>query len=146
MIKNLAMYLSTAEVDWAVIDPSAEVGEGFVRFHIGGQDIRLNLMPEGQIPEHLAAMSGYLTSLTDDAELITALNQLILTVRLVVGVKLSQPISWQHEEWAFFEHIAKCGLGFFFIGDSVMLPGGQVLIGPLANKKDEADDQAQSGN
>lgn len=143
MIENCALYFPRAKVNVPeVLEGVAHDGGLFrapswFQFETAEAQVRLNVKRDG-MAEHLAGFEGYLRSIGAPTEVEARAVALVRTMKSTMGVVLSNPIEIDSEAFAALMALADHFDGFVFVYDSILLPDGSALIGPLTEDEDDA--------
>ncbi|MEM1371556.1 MAG: hypothetical protein AAGG72_04920 [Pseudomonadota bacterium] len=95
----------------------------------GGETINFSVLHGKQLAEHLADLKGKLTSLEQDEKRLTAASALLDDSVMVL--KLQTEAEWTEELWQDVGAAAQTLDGIMLAFDSLILPSGVVLAGPL---------------
>jgi uncharacterized protein DUF4272 len=134
---NAVIYLPHEEVSLKDLFPQVETDGGFFRkpsfyeFYLAEDLIRLNVMPSGDVKKHLAGLQGYVQSLADEEHHKSKARALIGRVRTALGLVTNATFESNHELYDSLTRIAAHFSGFLFLFNSILLPDGRVVVGPL---------------
>jgi hypothetical protein len=136
MPAQAAVYLSHGEVDLATVAPWLRVvsaptpDAGHFDCLIDGDAVRFNVMPAADVGRHLQGMRGWLATLVpaDDLPLLEAA---VMRTRTVLGLKTDREFEDNHRIWECLFAIADRYDGLVFVNSSLLLPGGEVICGPM---------------
>ncbi|MES1241448.1 MAG: DUF4272 domain-containing protein [Acidobacteriota bacterium] len=109
-----------------------ESGEGVVRLNLGMEDL----------DQHLRGFKSYVAGLPGDGAARSEAQRLISQVKLCAGVILPHPIAPESAIFASLLHLIEQFDGFMFVADSIFLPEGSFLVGPMADS-DEPDEPVE---
>jgi hypothetical protein len=136
-VANAAIYLPYADIDLADVLAGAVAtrdAAGLVdRFDVtlGGQLARFNVMPPAEVNRHLTGFTRWVGTLDEPDDRKADARLLISGAKTVLGLVAAgefqdNPALWQ----ALFRIVDKWD-GFVFVYNSIMLPNGGVVVGPL---------------
>jgi hypothetical protein len=137
MQANAALYLPVEEVDLSDVFPDAQPAGGLFRrksaFKVPFKNtyVRFNVMPNADVPEHLRQFVAYIESLEDIPADKEVAKGAIAKARTVLGLQTELDFEGNEELGDLLEQINEHYKGCVFMFDSVVLHGGEVLVGPL---------------
>lgn len=137
-IKQCALYLRSPKLLISKLIRKLRSDGGLFRkptyFEVDVHDVllRLNIMPETERVEHLQGFKGYVMRQNNPAEAQLEALKYLGQVQHVLGVQLSEAVSVDSDAFRILMALASAMDGFIFVGDSILLPNGEFLIGPLA--------------
>jgi hypothetical protein len=137
MQANAALYLPAERVDLADVFPGTRAAGGIfsrnMAFEVPFKDtyVRFNVMPARDVAEHLRQFVAYVESLEDAAADKEAAKDAITKARTVLGLQTELEFEGNEELGNLLEQINDRYKGCLFMFDSVVLHGGDVLVGPL---------------
>ncbi len=137
MPANAALYLPVDDVELSDIIPNAQRTGGFLwwgtafQVPIKGGIVRFNVMPKGEVSQHLAQFSTYVASLDENDASKEAATRAIAATGLVLGLETQLEFEGNDEIGELLEKINDHYKGFIFMFDSLVLHGNEVLVGPL---------------
>jgi hypothetical protein len=88
-------------------------------------------MPTEEIARHLKGMLGYIASLDDDQKRQDAASYALSHTKIVLGLVSTCEFEENHEIWLSLFKIADKYNAFIFTSESLWLPNGAVLVGPM---------------
>lgn len=100
--------------------------------------VRLNLQ-HSDLDAHLRGFRGYVAQLPDGGEATAEAHARISRTKTCLGVYLPGPVSPESDAFASLVKIIDRFGGFMFVADSIMLPDGRFLVGPMAGSVDERE-------
>ena len=118
MPANAAIYIPTEKVD----------------VPLGGETVRFNIMPRDEVATHLTGFQNYIASLPDDADRKQDASRAIRQTRIVLGLVAASDFTDNHAIWQSLFRIADAFDGYVFVHDSILLPNGAVIVGPMRNQ------------
>lgn len=142
---NAALYLSAKKLDIAKWIPGTTHNGGFFKapttFRVprAGGAVQFNVMPAGQLKQHLSGFIGYVRSLPGHAASKVAAEQQIMRVSHVLGLVTERELDDKLGSLLFA--IAHTHDGFLFVSNSILLPNGEALVGPLAEQNPREERQ-----
>ena len=143
LIHACALYVPHHDIPLKAILPGGKFNGGWFRaptwfeFDAGDGSVRLNLHPPDLV-EHLQGFRRYVAQASGrEAARIEVLRRIEAT-RACIGVVPSQPISSDSPTFAALISLIERFDGFMFVLNSVLLPDGQFLVGPMAGDDDDA--------
>lgn len=136
MPANATLYLPTDNVDLIDIFPAAQMafspdGGSSFQVHFGEDSVVFNRMPKAEMPRHLHGFLRYIESLDEEDRRKRAATAAIRMTRSVLGLKADVEFADNHAIWASLFKIADKYDGYVFTHDSLLLPNGAVIVGPL---------------
>ena len=144
MPANASIYLPCDRVDLRKQFDGVATDGGLLRkptyfeFALGQSNVRFNVMPANEIPRHLAGFIGYIRQLADPATNKADAEKAISLTRTVLGLVTDHEFGDNHAIWAALFKIADAYDGYVFAYDSVQLPSGAVIVGPLRAENEES--------
>jgi len=93
--------------------------------------VRFNVMPRERIGAHVAGFLGYIDSLLDQQSRKDDAKLAIAQTKTVLGMVSPCNFDENHSIWPALFKIADAYDGYVFAYDSVFLPSGSVIVGPL---------------
>jgi hypothetical protein len=148
---NAAIYLPYADIDLgdalegavATRDAAGRV----TRFDVtvGGEPVRFNVMPAAELSRHLVGFAGYVDSLDEPAARKADARMLIRHTKCALGLVAGCEFEDNPALWESLFRIADKWDGFVFVYDSILLPNGGVVVGPLQDDAEPGDAAAEDG-
>lgn len=142
MISNCTLYFPIEKPSLKSIFPKGRSDGGIFKsatwfeFDSGAGLVRLNLRHDDLV-EHLRGFHAYVARLPNNGESRAKAQTLIKTTKAAVGVTLPSPVSTDSVIFTSLQNLLSRFGGFMFVADSIMLPDGSFLVGPMA-KHDES--------
>lgn len=142
MTQACALYFPTDKLDFKSVLPKGRSDGGIFRaptwfeFDSDHGVVRLNLRHENLL-KHLQGFRGYVAQLPDDAASRARAQELISRTKAAVGVILQESISPESEAFVSLMALLKRFDGFMFVANSILLPSGDFLVGPMVNRAKE---------
>ena len=140
MIQNCAIYLPIEKLNFTNVLPNVKSNGGLFRkatyfeYTIEGCTVTLNIMPDSEIGNHLNGFKNYVSRLDNNSqEKEQAINR-INKVKNVLGVTLSKPIDVESNTFSSLITLIEKFDGFMFVSESILLPDGNFLVGPLSEQ------------
>ena len=134
---NAAIYLPYSDFDLrdalegavATLDAAGRA----TRFDVmlGGEPVRFNIMPAAELSRHLAGFGGYVENLDEPDGRKADARLLIRNAKAVLGMVAGGDFEQNPALWQCLFRVADRWDGFVFVYDSVLLPNGGVVVGPL---------------
>jgi hypothetical protein len=147
-VANASIYLPYGDIDLgealagaiATRDATGRV----TRFDvvIGGQPARFNVMPAAEVGRHLAGFAGWVGTLGEPDDRTADARLMISGARTVLGLVAAGEFEDNPALWQSLFRVADKWDGFVFVYNSVLLPNGGVVVGPL---RQDAEPGAASG-
>ena len=137
MPANAAVYIQKEKVDLKEVFKKVKSDKRFFKkatyydVDLGKNIIRFNVMDSSQVESHIQNFLGYIASLSHNKERIDDASFAIKHTKVVLGLKTSLEFKNDDAIWESLFRIADKYSGFVFVYDSVLLPSGTVLVGPL---------------
>jgi hypothetical protein len=88
----------------------------------------------------LQGFRGYVARLPNSGAARTRAQSLIRETKSVIGVILPGPVEPESKAFGSLMFLIKRFNGFMFVADSVMLPDGRFLVGPMAEEDEPLED------
>ena len=88
-------------------------------------------MPPSEVRNHINGFLGYISSLDQDLKRKEDASYAISHTKIVLGLGSDKEFEENHSIWQSLFDIADKYDGFVFVHNSVLLPNGAVLVGPL---------------
>lgn len=151
MPSQAAIYLTRTKPDLRKVFPKAVSDQGlfkrasFFSFELNGSQIRLNVMPGEQVPQHLTGFQNYITGLPNEQIAKSTASRLVMGTRTVLGLATTADFEENGELWGALLRICSAFGGFLFVNGSIVLSDGRPLVGPLAEAT-ESPGQAVAPN
>lgn len=98
---------------------------------LGEDVVRFNIMPKDEVPKHINGFLGYIDSLDQDQERKDDTARGVRNTQVVLGLVTDKEFDENHAIWESLFKIADKHHGLVFVHNSVLLPNGVVLVGPL---------------
>jgi hypothetical protein len=137
MPANAALYLPNESVDLTRVFDTAKAykplfGE-VTHFEVmlGNDAARFSVMPRTEVALHIAGLLRYIDSLDQDATRKSAARRALSHTKTVLGLVTEREFEENHAIWQALFRIADVYDGFVFVYESVLLPSGAVLVGPM---------------
>lgn len=137
MPANGAVYIQIEKIDLAKVFDKVRSDKGLFRkptyydVELNGDVVRFNIMEPSLIPNHINGFLGYMSSLNQDKKRKEDTSYAISHTKIVLGLVTDKEFKDNHAIWQSLFTIADKYNGFVFVHDSVLLPSGTVLVGPL---------------
>jgi hypothetical protein len=136
-VANAAIYLPYSDI--ALADALAgavatrDTAGRVTRFDVtlGGQPARFNVMPAAEAGRHLAGFAGWVGTLDEPDDCKADARLLISGAKTVLGLVAAGEFQENPALWQALFRVADKWDGFVFVYNSVMLPNGGVVVGPL---------------
>jgi hypothetical protein len=141
MAANGAIYIQREKVDLSEVFDDVKSDKGFFKkatyydVKCGEDIVRFNVMENVSIPNHITGFLGYISSLDHDEQRIKDTSYAISHTKVVLGLVTDKEFDENHSIWQSLFQIADMYDGFVFVNDSVLLPNGGVLVGPMLNER-----------
>jgi hypothetical protein len=144
MITNCALYFPIDKPHFKSVFPKGRSDGGLFRqatwfeYDSGAGVVRLKLQ-HPDLAEHLRGFRAYVAQLPNSGKARAEAQDLIGQTRASVGVILPGPVGPDSAAFSSLMMLLQRFGGFMFVGDSIMLPNGRFVVGPLADDGDEKD-------
>lgn len=138
MIEACALYFPLEKLPLKSVFPNGRSDGGLLRsptwfeYETGDGVVRLNLRHE-DLAEHLRGFRGYVAQLPNDGAARAEAQRLINRTKSAVGVVLLHPVSPDSRLFSSLISLIQRFDGFMFVFDSILLPNGSFLVGPMAD-------------
>jgi len=136
MPANASIYIPHENIRLgSVFDDDRSSGSpGVVDLSIAGQLVRFNLMSKNDVQEHVNKFINYIQSLDMESDRMEDAITAIRQTKSVIGLETVLEFKECPEIWENLFKIAKHFDGYVFSYESLMLPNGGVIFGPLLNE------------
>lgn len=137
MPANGCIYIQRDDVDLAEVFDNVKSDKWLLRkasyydVILGQDNVRFTVMPSNEIPNHIRGFLGYISSLDQDQKRKEDTSFAISHTKVVLGLVTDKEFDDNHAIWQSLFKIADKYDGFVFTHDSVLLPSGAILVGPL---------------
>lgn len=137
MPANGAVYIQRDKIDLAEVFGKVKSDKGLFRkatyydVDLDGDIVRFNIMEPSQVANHINGFLGYISSLDQDPKRKKDTSYAISHTKIVLGLVTNKEFEDNPAIWHSLFKIADKYDGFVFVYDSVLLPSGTVLVGPL---------------
>jgi len=141
MPANAAIYIAREKVDLSKLFPGTKSDMGWIKsatyfdVPLNGETVRFNVMPPHAVAEHIAGFLNYIASLPDEQKRKRDASMAVRQTRTVLGLVASSEFTENHAIWQSLFQIADAFDGYVFVHDSVLLPNGAVLAGPMRDRR-----------
>lgn len=98
---------------------------------LNGETVRFNVMDPSALQNHINGFLSYINSLDHDQTRKEDTIYSISHTKTVLGLVASSEFEDNHAIWESLFKIAEKYDGFVFVNNSVLLPNGGVLVGPM---------------
>jgi hypothetical protein len=136
-VANAAIYLPYADIDLgdalAGAVATRDAAGRVTRFDVtlGGQPALFNVMPAAETQRHLGGFAAWVSTLDEPADRKADARLLISGAKTVLGLVAAGELEDNPALWQALFRIADKWDGFVFVYNSVLLPNGGVVLGPL---------------
>ena len=136
MPANAAIYIPYQNVQFGAVFGDDKINEkqGAVDITLTDISVRFNLMSKDGIEEHVNSFINYIQTLDVAPDRIDDAIVAIRQTKSVLGLETDMEFEEYPEIWESLFRIAKHFDGYVFSYDSLMLPSGGVIFGPLLNE------------
>ena len=137
MPANAAIYLPHEELDLAAAAPWIQVvarpAPGAEHFDclVDGDAVRFNVMTGAALTQHLRGLRGWLATQDLHPDVRTPMDAAVTRIRTTLGLRTDREFEDNHRIWECLFAVAGHYDGFVFTYNSVLLPGGEAVCGPL---------------
>ena len=137
MPANGAVYIQRDDVDLANVFEDVKSDRGlfgkptYYDVNLNGEWVRFNVMEPAQIEAHMSGFLGYIASLDQDEKRKADTSHAVRHTKVVLGLLTDKEFEDNPAIWESLFKIADAYDGLVFAHDSVLLPNGAVLVGPL---------------
>jgi hypothetical protein len=141
MPANAAIYIQRDDVDLATVFDAVKSDKGLFKKRsyfdvmLGSDLVRFNIMEQSKLAVHIAGFLRYIAGLDQDEQRKQDAREVISHTRVVLGLSTSREFDDNDAIWHSLFQIAAAYDGFVFVRDSLLLPNGAVLVGPLLDHK-----------
>lgn len=139
LIEACALYFPLEKLPLKSVFPQGRSDGGLLRpptwfeYDSGDGLVRLNLRHEN-LEKHLRGFRGYVAQLPDDGAARAEAQRLIQRTKAAVGVILPRPVTPDSRVFSSLLTLLERFDGFMFVSDSILLPDGSFLVGPMADE------------
>lgn len=137
MPANGAVYIQTEKVDLNEVFDNVKSDKKLFQkptyydVNLNGDTVRFNVLKSTDIPKHINGFLGYISSLDQDVMRIEKTKEVISNTKTVISLVSEKEFEDNHAIWQSLFAIADKYDGYVFVYDSLLLPSGSVLVGPL---------------
>ncbi|SCY70992.1 hypothetical protein [Desulfoluna spongiiphila] len=137
MPANGALYIQHSTIDLSDVFEDVKSDKGRVKkptffdVELGGDVVRFNVMDSDLVPAHVSGLLGYISSRVRDPGDRENICHAIRHTHIVLGLAMDKEFEENPAVWESLFTIADAYDGFVFTYDSLLLPNGAVLLGPL---------------
>ncbi len=136
MPENGAIYIPKKNLEIVSMYPNAEIRKNentlhSIKIDVNGDTVILNVMPESKIKNHLDGFIGYVNSLKDSKKNKKIACKKIRATMTVLGLNIDSSFDKNPSIYEALLKIAELNGGFLFTYNSIYLPDGEVLVGPM---------------
>lgn len=137
MPANAAIYIQFEEVDLTKVLPGATSDKRpfrpatYFEVRMGDDLVRFNVLEKHRLRAHMDGLLGYVASLNQEQKRKDDTCYALSHTKVVLGLKTAVDFGDNHAIWASLFKIADAYDGFVFVNDSILLPSGTVLVGPM---------------
>ena len=137
MPANGAIYIQLDKIDLSEVFDNVKTDKGFFKkstyyeVALGDDSVTFNVMESSALENHIKGFLGYISSLDQDQKRKDDTSYAISHTKIVLGLSTDKEFEENHAIWQSLFKIADKYDGFVFVHDSVLLPSGTVLVGPL---------------
>ena len=148
LIKNCTLYFPIEKPPLKEVFPAGRTDGGVFKaatwfdFDSDAGPVRL-VLQHANLSEHLRGFRAYVAQLQNGGKSRAEAQALIKATKSAVGVILPNPVAHDSVVMeALLSTLHRFG-GFMFVADSIMLPDGNFVVGPMA-KRDEPGPESES--
>ena len=140
MSANGAVYIQQENVDLSKVfdnvksDKSLFKKPTYFEVNLNNDIVRFNIMESSLVLNHINGFLGYIASLDQDEKRKKDTSYAISHTKVVLGLSCDKEFDENHSIWQSLFQIADKYNGFVFVYDSVLLPNGAVLVGPMLDE------------
>lgn len=141
MPANAALYIPDGVPDLTTIFPGAKSDKGLFRKRpnwftvpLNGDTVIFNVMPEVEIERHKASFVRYIRSLDEEDRRKADATLMVNMAKCVLALQTEREFEENHAIWQSLFKIADAFNGYVFTMDSLLLPNGAVIFGPLRDQ------------
>ena len=148
MIENCTLYFPAARLPLEEVFPDGTSDGGpqqaatWFEYESGDGRVRLNL-EQDDLASHLQGFRSYVAQLPNSGEARANAQKLISATQSVAGVILPEPVAPDSRVFGSLMHLINVFGGFMFVADSILLPDGSFVVGPMAGQDAAAGEAAE---
>lgn len=137
MPANGAIYIQRDDVNLANVfenvtsDKTLFRKRTYFEVKLGNDIVRFNLIEPSRLKAHIDGFLRYISSLDQDDQRKSDTSYAISHTKVVLGLSTDREFEENPAIWQSLFKIADTYDGFVFVHDSILLPSGTVLVGPL---------------
>lgn len=137
MPANAAIYIQQGSGDIAKVFDNVRSNKRLFRdptwydVQLGDDIVRFNVMDSNDVQSHIKGLLRYIASLNHDEARKKDTAYAISHTTVVLGLVTDREFEENHMIWQSLFRIAGAYDGFVFVHNSLLLPSGTVLVGPL---------------
>ncbi len=149
MIEHCTLYFPIEKLPLKSVFPNGKSDGGIFKratwyeYESGDGRVRLELR-HPNLPEHLRGFRAYVAQLPNSGAARAKAQAMIRKTKAAVGVILPGPVAPDSQQFGSLVHLIHRFRGFMFVADSIMLPDGRFLVGPMAEEGEPAGDAKES--
>lgn len=134
---NAAVYLPHKDIDlvglFELVTAGTDDSDRTIYFDVelNSERVRFNIMPQEELSIHLQGFANYVDTLDEPDECKADARMLIEHTVTVLGLAADSEFEDNPAIWQSLFQLADRWDGFIFTYDSILLPNGGVIIGPL---------------
>ena len=142
-----AVYIQQDKVDLAEVfegvrsDKTLFRKASYYEVDLDGDTVRFNVMPRNEVAGHIRGFLGYIASLDQDEQRKRDTSHAVAHTQVVLGMVTDGEFEDNPAIWESLFRIATRYHGLVFVHGSVLLGGGNVLVGPLLDEAGQAEPQ-----
>jgi hypothetical protein len=140
MPANGAIYIQEENINLYDVFENVESDESlshkpsYYDVNLNGDIVKFNIMPSTEVPNHINGFLGYISSLDQDENRKKDTFYAISHTKIVLGLVTNREFEDNHAIWNSLFKIADKYNGLVFVNESVLLPNGAVLVGPMLDE------------
>ena len=140
MPANGAIYIQEENINLHDVFENVESDEdlshkpSYYDVNLNGDIVKFNIMPSTEVPNHINGFLGYISSLDQDENRKKDTSYAISHTKIVLGLVTDREFEDNHAIWNSLFKIADKYSGLVFVNESVLLPNGAVLVGPMLDE------------
>ena len=140
MPAKAAIYIQQGSGDLAKVFDDVKSDQALLReptwydVPLGGDLVRFNLMNPADVRPHVDGLLRYIASLDQAEARKKDVSFAIDHTTVVLGLQTDREFEENHAIWQSLFRIADAYDGFVFVYESLLLPNGAVLVGPMLDE------------
>ena len=140
MPAKAAIYLPVESPDLTKVFPDARARGSLpgkpelFSLVLNGDAVTFNVLPQNELTGHLSGFLRYIASLNEEEQRKADASTIARMSKCVLGLQTTREFEDNHAIWQALFKIAAAFDGYILVHDSLLLPNGGVIFGPLRKR------------